>query len=300
MNDEAPKRLWYTRRGNVIQGPFPEGQIMSHVLLGRIRPTDELSQDRETWHTYAELPHLVPDIMRNVRTEQDRERLMLARLHADERQRERRDRANPDRMTGMEHRREDRRAPEPEDMIKHRALRAQLLATPSSAPHPYRLPLAIGAAIILLFVATYAWHMTTRAPSNPRDCAAAPAPGVNWTNCPLAQMTLTRARLSGATLNSASLIQTNLEYALLDRADLNYADLRGASLRHADLNGATLMGAMLQNAALNGADLSRTDLRYADFRGADLAGATLSGADLSRATWTDGRTCADGSTGECK
>jgi Pentapeptide repeats (8 copies) len=300
MNDDGfEHRLWYTRRGNVVQGPFPEGQIMSGILLGRIRPTDELSQDRETWRSYVELPQLVPDVMRDVRTARDRERLRLARLHADERQHERRHRST-DQPDSAEQRRRDRRAPEAEDMVKHRSLRAQLLAAPAGMLHPYRLPLAIGVVVVLLFAANYAWRATARNTSAARDCAAPAAPGVNWTNCPLAEKTLTRARLSGATLNSASLIQANLEHAALDRADLNYADLRGASLRYADLNGATLTGAMLQNAALNGANLSRTDLRYADFRGADVQGATLTGADLSRATWIDGRACADGSVGSCK
>lgn len=85
-------------------------------------------------------------------------------------------------------------------------------------------------------------------------------------------------------------------------------------LRKADFAGRALRGAAFTNADLDGADLRRADLRDADFvnanlrgarldgadlRGADLTNAELDGAHLDGATWTDGRTCANGARGGC-
>ena len=59
-----------------------------------------------------------------------------------------------------------------------------------------------------------------------------------------------------------------------------------------------------------GGDLSGQNLLKAELAGADLSNANLSGADLKRVeltytnltgvTWVDGRTCAEGSSGDCK
>jgi len=46
---KAISQIWYTRRGSEVKGPFPIGQIRRYVLLGRIRETDEVSTDGETW-----------------------------------------------------------------------------------------------------------------------------------------------------------------------------------------------------------------------------------------------------------
>ena len=69
-------------------------------------------------------------------------------------------------------------------------------------------------------------------------------------------------------------------------------DLSGAHLSKADLSGADLSRADLSRADLFGADLSRADLNEAYLNGADLRE-----TDLSQATWTDGRTCKEGSIG---
>lgn len=290
--------LWYVRREHVTRGPFPEGQVSRDILLGRIRPTDELSHDRETWHPLTELPHLVPEVMRNVRTDEDRERLRLARLHEDERQRERRG-TGPVEPLIAEQRHGDRRRPEPEEMVKHRHLREQLLAGAESK-YATRIPLGIAVAIILLFGGVFVWRQFSAPGVPPRNCAAAPLPGVNWTNCALEGALLTGARLDGAVLHSTRLTRANLERAILVGADLRYADLRRADLRQADARQAAVTGVMLEGALLDGANFSSADLRYANFRSARIRDTNFSGANLSRATWTDGRICGDGSIGECR
>jgi hypothetical protein len=298
VNDNTNhNHLWYVRRGNVTKGPFPEGQISRDILLGRVRDTDELSRDREIWHPLPELPHLVPEVMRNVNTAEDREHLRLARLHEDERQRERRH-SGPVDPAIAEQRHGDRRRPEPEEMAKHRELREHLLS--AAAPvYATRIPLAIAAGIVLLFGATYFWHKFDVPPPVSRDCTAAPVPGVNWTNCLNEGATLARARLEGAILHSARLASANVERANLAGADLRYADLRGALLSNANAQNALATGTMLEGAVLDGADFTAADMRYVNLRGARLRGTILTGADVSRATWVDGRICADGSVGKC-
>jgi uncharacterized protein YjbI with pentapeptide repeats len=84
------------------------------------------------------------------------------------------------------------------------------------------------------------------------------------------------------------------------RCDLSGANLTWATLTGATLAGATLSGAFLNEANLSGANLSGAHLSGANLHWADLSRANLSGADLSFATWTDGKTCKEGSIGECK
>ena len=51
-------RLWYLRRGQRITGPFPLAAIQQDFLLGRVRSSDELSQDRVEWLRLSEHPEL--------------------------------------------------------------------------------------------------------------------------------------------------------------------------------------------------------------------------------------------------
>jgi uncharacterized protein YjbI with pentapeptide repeats len=124
-----------------------------------------------------------------------------------------------------------------------------------------------------------------------------------------------RTGCAGGDLSGQSLLNADLAGADLSNANLTGADLRGADLYRADLSGANLSNAQLSSVILNrsdlsGANLSGTNLTGAQIRAADLSRANLSGADLSRvdltytnlggAVWVDGRTCAEGSSGECK
>jgi len=128
----------------------------------------------------------------------------------------------------------------------------------------------------------------------------------NLWNANLSKANLVNADLSNADLKYANLRGTKLNNANLHGADLYSAnlaggtDLSGANLEYANLQGTKLSNANLHGANLHGANLNIADLWAADLRGADLSGANFSRADLSRVIWTDGRTCADGSIGECK
>lgn len=76
---------WYTRRAGQIRGPYPQERISHYILLGRIHEADELSRDGECWQSLQAWPDLIPEVMRSVRTEADRQRLEAARRQVDER-----------------------------------------------------------------------------------------------------------------------------------------------------------------------------------------------------------------------
>jgi hypothetical protein len=295
---EAHKHLWYRRRDGEVRGPYPAKQITQHILLGRIRDTDELSQDQETWKPYAELPALMPEAMRAAHASGDHERLRNARRHADERRSDRRRKRG---ATPAEQRRKERRRPEPVEDIAFRATRNRWDAQYRiAAARRYRWPLLFVTVFIVLFVAAQLYQRYVGGAASTRDCNAKPAPQVNWSHCHFEGATLTRAPLTGATLNTTHFVGAALDGARLEGSDLRYADLSGANLKEANLSGALLTGAMLRSAILTGADLSDADLSYTNLLGAELTGATLTRTRLGRAIWTDGRVCAPDSVDTCQ
>lgn len=102
---------WYTRRDGRVRGPFSDGHIAQHILLGRIRLSDELSRDRTGWQPVSALPELIPEELSGMSGWDDYQRLVMARIRLDERVRERRQtnsRGQP--PSGVERRRQpDRR-----------------------------------------------------------------------------------------------------------------------------------------------------------------------------------------------
>lgn len=298
---EVQEHLWFTRRGGQVRGPFPQRQVMRYVLLGRICEDDELSADRETWNPLRELPQLIPEEMRNVVTDEDRQRLREARLRADERR-------GGDRRLGSERlqvdngdrrRASDRRQEEDSVMLRHREARRVVLdqarapATLTCGPMCGR---ALTAALLLLIA--FIWFTPDRPASRP-DCSAPPAPEVDWSNCRMPGVVAEQADLRGARAGNMDLTGAVLVGSRLDGADLAYTTLNLADLRRADLSSARLTGAGLQNADLRGARLAGADLSYADLRGARLEGAVLNGVRLDHAIWLNGEQCQPGSVARC-
>ena len=126
-------------------------------------------------------------------------------------------------------------------------------------------------------------------------CEACDLSGADLTKAIMNDARLTGAKMAGATLTGVDLSSANLSGADLSGADLSQADLVGADFSKANLSGANLAGSRLSWAKLTNADLSRANLKGAYLASTDLAGAKLSGA-----TWTDGKTCKEGSLGGCK
>ncbi len=310
--DKNSHRLWYTRRDGVVKGPFPEPLISSYILLGRLNERDELSPDGEHWGPLSRYPELFPEEMKNVRTEEDRMRLELARMRVDERLAEKRleqERARARAAAeaewdGVERRGTDRRRPEPESTLRHRAHRRQLLEEMGSKihrePNPWLLPSILVLVLIgIVLVFWLLWQHYSELQGDQPDCSAPPAPGVNWSFCHMEGRDLSRADLRGARLSNIRLQGANLHGANLAGADLAYAELGRADLGFADLHGARLQGAVLTGANLAGANLAGADLAYANLQGALLTGATLEQTNLSKAYWVDGRLCASGSISRC-
>ncbi|RMG56613.1 MAG: pentapeptide repeat-containing protein [Gammaproteobacteria bacterium] len=314
MPDEKNShRLWYTRRDGVVKGPFPEPLVSSYILLGRLNEKDELSPDGEHWGPLSRYPELFPEEMKNVRTEEDRMRLELARMRVDERLAEKRleqerarARAAADaEWDGVERRGTDRRRPEPESTLRHRAHRRQLLEEMGGKIHREQNPWVLPAILVLILLGLVLvfWLLWTHygaVDGAQPDCSAPPAPGVNWSFCHMEGRDLSRANLQGANLSNIRLQGANLHGANLSGADLSYAELNRADLGFANLQGARLQGAVLVGANLAGADLSGADLAYASLQDAVLAGARLERANLSKAYWTNGRVCRTGSISRCR
>ncbi len=116
------------------------------------------------------------------------------------------------------------------------------------------------------------------------------APGLDWHASSLVQM-----RLDGANLQGANFSRSILDLSNLKGANLMLANFEGAHMHATNLQKSNLMLANLAGASLLDADLSGANLR-----GANLQNTILIQANFSGATWTDGRTCAEGSIGECR
>jgi len=145
--------FWYTRRGGVVRGPYPEQQVSRHILLGRIRENDELRVKDGTWATLEHYPHLIPEVMKLPPSEVNLEKLLLARLQADERRP--RDRRAVNRRVAPDAREQrsgrERRCPEPEDMVRLRELKYQSPRRGASKRRLYRYTLVAVAMIALGF-----------------------------------------------------------------------------------------------------------------------------------------------------
>jgi uncharacterized protein YjbI with pentapeptide repeats len=128
-------------------------------------------------------------------------------------------------------------------------------------------------------------------------------------NCGWAE--LRKLNKPGLDMHDGQFMATRLDEAVLPGADLSGANMQLANLQKINLSGANLYFAHLHavnltNGNLQNANLEGTNFLDAVMRGANLKGAKVSNrtlfiaADLSGAVWLDGRTCAEGSKGECR
>lgn len=280
--------LWYFRRGDKVAGPFPAHLISDQLLLGRLKPDDEVSADKMVWQRLADVAELVPRELPALQAETDpeqrrwlEERLKAAHRWADER-------------THEERRHRDEAGPAAER--RHGVEDPDVLALPHMHPalamvrSKWRY---IGAAAAILTIVLAVWGLLSYRPVNPvkvgvipvqAQCRAKAAPRVNWSGCDEADKRLRGVDLDGSDLSYASFART---------------DLSGSRLSRAKLTGANFTGSDLGNADLRASDLSNADLRGANLLLANLSGAVLDHAMLDQAIWSDGRVCAAGSVGQC-
>ncbi len=298
------KRLWYTRRGGQVRGPFPTGLVSRYILLGRVHEGDELSVDMEEWQPLSAFPQLLPSVLRGPGQQADEDerlqRLKDARRWEDERSgMERRDREGVAEEFARQRRRfSDRRQPEPVELIQHRLTKVHLRS--ATAPRRERyLPQLLIALVLLGGVGLLAYYYPNSNIKSASDCQAAPHPGVNWSNCALEGVELVGQDLRGAILRNANLSGANLRQTQMPGNDLSYSNLNSSDLSNAELSRANMKGVNLRNANLTNAHLSGADLSYADLTGANLEGVDLSAANLENAIWPDQTLCGPGSIGQC-
>jgi len=284
------KKLWYVKRRASAHGPFPKAVVERHIVLGRIRPGDQLSNDGVNWSPYPEIPQFAALI--------SGASAGRAFSRYDERQGERRqDSVDQSNRSNSNVRGPDRRRSEPHAVIVARSNSKQVwegLRKPRERPF---VPLLIlSAASVVIFGLGFAFKPE---PLVAGDCAAPPVPGVNWDSCNLERANLRRADLRGATLKNVRLRSGDLAGAVLIDAELGYVNLAHANLALANFSRARLIGANLQSADLSHANLQGADLKYSDLRDARLQDTDLAGARLDSAIWVDGRRCAHASIGQC-
>jgi hypothetical protein len=283
--------LWYIKRAGAPKGPFPSSIIEKNIALGRILASDQISSDGTNWQSAAEFPDF------DVLQKSGQQPVVKRRL--DERQSERRTPAVDQTPDENQRLGRDRRSPEDPDVVAQRQRANRVWQSLRAGPGQLNKgPLLLAAGLLLsLIVAAVA---LAPAPRTTADCAAPPAPGVNWEFCNKAADNLRGAKLAGAVLRNAQLAGADLTGADLRNADLAYADLSGAVLREAKLDDARLVGVTLRGASLVDASLAGADLEFADLTAANVEGANATGVRLRQAIMPDGRVCNPAQAADCR
>jgi hypothetical protein len=289
---------WYIRRDGKVSGPFAAGLISRHILIGRLRPQDEVSNDQETWKPIARVPELIPEVMKG---DQDdpfvHERLLAAQRWADERlQTEPRLREDASGNT-RPGRAGDRRDGELDEILEHRGiLRQRKFGINSENTF-------LGWLLLLLILGGIGWGGYYAYENRPEevviDCQARPMPNANWQNCVLQGSSLNAVDLSGAILRNTDLTGAQMQSAMLANANADFANMSLGKLANADFSQTSMLGANLRGADLRNTNLQNANLSFANLTGANLDGANLQGTVLHKAIWTDGITCAEGSVTVC-
>ena len=238
-NKETSNYLWYTRNENGVKGPFTIGMVQRFVLIGRLKQDDEVSQDKDTWRLVRNTPAVIPDEMRDVRSDEDHQRLLQARLREDERLKDRR-RAELGEFQGRRNK-QDRRQIEDINIRVHREMKSQTQANyvvekKNAIPVTLSALLLIGLMIVGIFVYMESAKLNHHSP----DCNSLPGPAVNWSHCQMEGVQLSGKDLQGAMFNNTNLTAANLANTRLVKADLAYSNLGLAVLLEADLQHASL------------------------------------------------------------
>jgi hypothetical protein len=158
-------RLWYLRRGERVTGPFPLPAIQQDFLLGRVRVTDELSQDRQMWLRLTEHPELatltqVPaDGVETGERDWGRERFEALRRWADERSGH--DRRTQQAAESAPARRQGDRRQQAADVW---SARSDERRTPSAQPRSAWRVAAVILALVILALVAVAYHVGTTVP----------------------------------------------------------------------------------------------------------------------------------------
>lgn len=290
--------LWYLRHDNRILGPFPAPQVAELIQTGEVSAEWEISLNGRDWLTIYESGQFDEAILQ-IQDINEINGNGHSRPWREERQKARqRWQGDADLVAQAPSRDPDRDA-SLRRAVADDQLRTDALMQAERRRRRSMIPLLLG-AVALVVSGALIWlgqernGVQTEISSLP-NCAAPAKPGMNWSGCDKRGLDLNRLQARNARLEKA-----RLDDAQLNGADLTYALLTGASLRNVALSGAVLTGAEFGRADLSGADLARANLEYAVLKGANITGTRFEGAHLDKATWVDGRVCAQGSVGVCR
>ena len=90
QNPGPDSPTWYARREGKVRGPYHPDQVTRYILLGRIRLGDELSEDGQRWQPVMKCSELLPEELSGEPSWDHYQRLVMARVNADERRSQRR------------------------------------------------------------------------------------------------------------------------------------------------------------------------------------------------------------------
>lgn len=274
MNQES--QLWYIKVKGRIKGPFASGLISKHILLGRIHPTDLLSQDKEVWRKASSVPEVMPDVVKNRNDSNYKERLKAARRWADER--------GEVREVGADG---EEKIYTPRKKITH--LKIKTMGILGS--------IVLVASIIGVIVAMFVF--TPDDPLAQIDCSATGQDGSVFDGCHLQRKDFSRRSLKGSSFKNALLQSSQFKQASLQNSQLDYANLSHSDLTRVNLTGASMRATDLRGATLSATIFTKADLSYADLTGAKASKIKLTGTKLANTIWFDGKVCDKESVGCC-
>jgi hypothetical protein len=156
MEQRESARRWYARRDGVVRGPFTASDVTRYILLGRISLDDDVSEDRITWQNVKSVAAMLPPELKQLSGWEDYQRLIIARMQADERKSERRDTAAVvDEMPASERRAGDDRRSEEGVLTLARYFFAASETIKTPGARPYRLGTLV--LTVMLAVLVVAW-----------------------------------------------------------------------------------------------------------------------------------------------
>ncbi|MBE0438516.1 MAG: pentapeptide repeat-containing protein [Gammaproteobacteria bacterium] len=288
---ENKQILWYTRKNGVIKGPFTSAIITNTLTLGRLRMTDEISQNQTHWQAILNVPEL--------HSPHNGEQHVKTKKQLDERNGfDRRETTTQSAEIAIKRQQKERRCEESDQEIEHRRLHTLSMQKLRHQKQRIFWPMVatfsiLGAAIVLALI--YPSQLPTPLP----NCTTPAAPEVNWNNCLKPKIDLHNKNLTAMQLRNSQLIGSNLMNSKLNGADLAYADLRFTNLSYSQLQNALLLGANLKQSDLSNADLTDADLSFADLRNANIGGSIFKNTRFDNAIWTNGQLCAINSIDHC-
>ena len=286
--------LWYLRRNDRVLGPFPSPQIAELLDSGEVTPDWEISLNETDWLSIIESGQFDEAILgsRNLKDTD-------SPAWREERQKARqRWLGDPDIVDNAPSH-DPVRDGETRQAISMDHIKTGALLDAEKRKRTSFTPPLLG-ILLLLMVGIGVWWGQREKPiqagiSSAVTCAAPASDGINWSHCDKRGL-----KQAGLRARNAKMEELRLDDAHLEGADLSYAVLTGASLRNVQFSGSNLLGAELTGVDLSGADMAGANLRYAVLKGAVLAGTRFDSARLDKATWVDGRVCAEGSLGLCR